>query len=322
MNSETAQSSETVQLKGKELAEKLGCAPSTLSTAAREGYLVNDRWEVQEWAVRSSSGRLKYYEVPSDRDFLTDDSGTEGQTEADASASPVDQDVQENETPGSDSPQVANSLPNESHSKQEDSESPKITSTDQSNRKKESHAEEAQKPSPMAIPSASATGMFNLPSSRMGETDSASPKIRISDPKLLAKTRNALSVSPGALRRASMSLSSSTEKQSAPEQRGLPKEQGNARSQPQAPTTNVNLEGTSRNLSIAYLGGEAIRHETAGARLLLTGASAALGGAGTYWATGNRWGSVFGAVLSGVAGYLIFEQPWVGNPHQRRSQHR
>lgn len=57
-------------LSGKDLAEKIGCARSTLSEATDKGYLVDGRWDVQEWAVCGPSGRLKHYEVPDRVAFL------------------------------------------------------------------------------------------------------------------------------------------------------------------------------------------------------------------------------------------------------------
>jgi hypothetical protein len=59
-----------MKLSGKDLAEKIGCARSTLSEATTNGHLVGDRWDVQEWAVCGPSGRLKHYEVPDEVAFL------------------------------------------------------------------------------------------------------------------------------------------------------------------------------------------------------------------------------------------------------------
>ena len=59
-----------MKLSGKDLAAKIGCARSTLSEATTNGYLVGDRWDVQEWAVCGPSGRLKNYEVPDEVAFL------------------------------------------------------------------------------------------------------------------------------------------------------------------------------------------------------------------------------------------------------------
>jgi hypothetical protein len=62
-----------MKLSGKDLAEKIGCARSTLSEATKNGHLVGDRWDVQEWAVCGPSGRLKHYEVPNEVAFLNAD---------------------------------------------------------------------------------------------------------------------------------------------------------------------------------------------------------------------------------------------------------
>lgn len=59
-----------MKLSGKDLAEKIGCARSTLSEATTNGHLVNGRWDVQEWAVCGPSGRLKHYQVPDEVAFL------------------------------------------------------------------------------------------------------------------------------------------------------------------------------------------------------------------------------------------------------------
>ena len=59
-----------MQLSGKDLAEKIGCARSTLSEATKNGHLVDGRWDVQEWAVCGPSGRLKHYDVPDQVAFL------------------------------------------------------------------------------------------------------------------------------------------------------------------------------------------------------------------------------------------------------------
>jgi hypothetical protein len=59
-----------MKLSGKDLAEKIGCARSTLSEATKNGYLVGDRWDVQDWAVCSPSGRVKHYVVPDEVAFL------------------------------------------------------------------------------------------------------------------------------------------------------------------------------------------------------------------------------------------------------------
>jgi hypothetical protein len=63
-----------MKLSGKDLAEKIGCARSTLSEATKNGHLVNGRWDVQEWAVCGPSGRLKHYEVPDQVAFLNEGS--------------------------------------------------------------------------------------------------------------------------------------------------------------------------------------------------------------------------------------------------------
>lgn len=57
-------------ISGKDLADKIGCAPSTLSEATKSGYLVNDRWDVQAWAVCAPNGRVKHYSVPNGVAFL------------------------------------------------------------------------------------------------------------------------------------------------------------------------------------------------------------------------------------------------------------
>jgi hypothetical protein len=59
-----------MKLSGKDLAEKIGCARSTLSEATNNGHLVDGRWDVQKWAVCGPSGRLKHYEVPGEVAFL------------------------------------------------------------------------------------------------------------------------------------------------------------------------------------------------------------------------------------------------------------
>lgn len=58
------------ELSGKVLSEKIGCAPSTLSEATKRGYLVDDRWDVQAWAVCAPNGRVKHYSVPDEVAFL------------------------------------------------------------------------------------------------------------------------------------------------------------------------------------------------------------------------------------------------------------
>lgn len=59
-----------MKLSGKDLADKIGCARSTLSEATKNGHLVDGRWDVQKWAVCGPSGRLKHYEVPGEVAFL------------------------------------------------------------------------------------------------------------------------------------------------------------------------------------------------------------------------------------------------------------
>lgn len=59
-------------LSGKELAERIGCARSTLSEATKNGYLVDNRWDVQAWSVCSPNGRVKHYNVPDRVAFLRD----------------------------------------------------------------------------------------------------------------------------------------------------------------------------------------------------------------------------------------------------------
>jgi hypothetical protein len=62
-----------MKLSGKDLAEKIGCARSTLSEATKNGHLVDGRWDVQKWAVCGPSGRLKHYNVPDEVAFLNDE---------------------------------------------------------------------------------------------------------------------------------------------------------------------------------------------------------------------------------------------------------
>lgn len=63
-----------MKLSGKDLAEKIGCARSTLSEATNNGHLVDGRWDVQAWAVCGPSGRVKHYEVPNEVAFLNAES--------------------------------------------------------------------------------------------------------------------------------------------------------------------------------------------------------------------------------------------------------
>lgn len=59
-----------MKMSQKDLAAELGCARSTLSEATKEGHLIDGQWDVQEWVVRSPSGRVEYYDVPEDKAFL------------------------------------------------------------------------------------------------------------------------------------------------------------------------------------------------------------------------------------------------------------
>lgn len=63
-----------MNLSGKELAKKIGCARSTLSEATDKGHLVDNRWDVQAWAVCGPSGRVKHYQVPGQVAFLNGES--------------------------------------------------------------------------------------------------------------------------------------------------------------------------------------------------------------------------------------------------------
>lgn len=60
-----------MNLTGKELAGKIGCARSTLSEATNKGYLLQGRYDVQEWAEFGPSGRVQGYDVPEEVPFCS-----------------------------------------------------------------------------------------------------------------------------------------------------------------------------------------------------------------------------------------------------------
>ena len=61
-----------MHMSGQDLADLIGCSPSTLSVAKRKGTLVYGRWDVASWAVHDPKGRLKHYDVPGDCPLLRD----------------------------------------------------------------------------------------------------------------------------------------------------------------------------------------------------------------------------------------------------------
>lgn len=60
-----------MRLSGKDLAEKIGCARSTLSEATKKGHRVKGRYDVQAWAEFGPSGRVRGYDVPEEAAFLS-----------------------------------------------------------------------------------------------------------------------------------------------------------------------------------------------------------------------------------------------------------
>lgn len=70
-----------MRLSGKDLAEKIGCARSTLSEATKKGHRVQERYDVQAWAEFGPSGRVRGYDVPEDAAFLSASSARENPNE-------------------------------------------------------------------------------------------------------------------------------------------------------------------------------------------------------------------------------------------------
>jgi hypothetical protein len=60
-----------MRFSGEELADLIGCSPSTLSVAKKRGTLVYGRWDVASWAVHDAKGSLQHYNVPDDSALLS-----------------------------------------------------------------------------------------------------------------------------------------------------------------------------------------------------------------------------------------------------------
>lgn len=70
-----------MRLSGKDLADKIGCARSTLSEATKKGHRVGGRYDVQAWADFGPSGRVRGYDVPEEAAFLSGERTRENPSE-------------------------------------------------------------------------------------------------------------------------------------------------------------------------------------------------------------------------------------------------